>query len=132
MCIEFKFNHPILKVAKEDIEVAKILMNCKIIYLPFGKQIVIGRSYPRKKLYILGKLYKQRMTENLIHNRKYDIFSTKRGLYSFDLHCINSEVEFGKINSLGNGVFKAIIPKGSKYYTDEEQFVSNKLKILCV
>lgn len=78
-------------------------------------------TYPTKREYELSKV-KRLLFIFCIRRRK--VYRYYRGIDSF-----KSEYYYA-ISGKTERMFRAIIPKGSKYYTDGIRFCSNKLKVI--
>lgn len=101
------------KVAEEDI---RVVIPCEEI----GPGKIIS-TFPKKREYELNKI------ERLLFIfciRRHKVYRYYRGLDSF-----KSEYYYA-ISGKTERMFRAIIPKGSKYYTDGIRFCSNKLKVI--
>lgn len=105
-------------IATKDIEVVKFCDGpIKILWWTFYS------SPMYRKLYRMGKIYRSVLKPS---KNCYE-YKSKKGLYSY-----NYEKSRRKFYFLSDKLFKAIIPKGSKYYIseDEIEYCSNKLKII--
>lgn len=139
MCITFKIK-PGKQISAEDIVVYKILKikeNYELIspIIPVSTRRKLQEKYNKDfgEEHIL-KMLGRTVTWCINETKEYklgniiignDGFHTSSGLYSYaSRECI---CKHGKSYK----EFKAIIPKGSEYYTDGKQYCSNKLKI-CV
>jgi len=100
------------KIAEEDIRV--------VIPGEEGLNSVIS-TYPVKRRYRLMKL---RRLLFIFCIRYYKVYRYYRGFDSF-----KSEYYYA-ISGKTERMFRAIIPKGAKYYTDGVRFCSNKLKVI--
>ncbi len=101
------------KITEEDI---RVVIPCE--EKESGKII---STYPIKREYELSKV-KRLLFIFCIRRRK--VYRYYRGLDSF-----KSEYYYA-IHGESERMFRAIIPKGSKYYTDGIRFCSNKLKVI--
>ena len=132
MCIKTK-ERPEINIAEEDIEVIKILSYkdslFRVLFFKFRRKHCISpyqnKEYKMKKTYNSNISYsKWRITNE---------FMTEEGLYSFaDEDSITTNFAFYPLPlHYKRGIFRAIIPKGSKYYTNGKgEFCSDSLKIL--
>lgn len=117
MCFIIHKNHTDLKVAEEDIPCYKILAD-------FGNNIL--KSPHMYEIYEPNKLKKVE-----IDIPKLSLISMSleinKGLHSFSIRDKADQVAF-----FGGITFKAIIPKGSKYYynPDRSEYVSDQLIVL--
>ena len=78
----------------------------------------------------MGKLYKSEIS---FTQTARDEYITRKGLYSFaNEDSITTNFAFYPIQLHYNrGIFRAIIPKGARYYTDGKgEYCSDSLKIL--
>ena len=101
------------KIAEEDI---RVVIPCE----EKDSSLVIS-TYPRKREYELNKVEKLLF---IFCIRRHKVYRYYRGLDSF-----KSEYYYA-ISGKTEKMFRAIIPKGSKYYTDGIRFCSNKLKVI--
>lgn len=123
MCIVFK-GEPKLEIATEDIKVFKYTyktVDHKFLFIKWKTT----KGFFYDKTYRVGKTYKEHLkkAEDYINN---GMFSTSTGLYSYS-SLINVDDVVDNCY-----IFRAIIPRGSKYYYDPDRgvYVSNKLKLI--
>lgn len=131
MCIKTK-KSPEVHIAEKDIEVIKVLSyrenSFRFLFFNFRRRHCI--SPYKDKRYKLGKLYKSEIS---FTQTARDEYITRKGLYSFaNEDSITTNFAFYPIQLHYNrGIFRAIIPKGARYYTDGKgEYCSDSLKIL--
>ena len=123
MCIAFQ-KEPKLERAIEDIRVLKYTYQTKIQKFLFIKRTITkGQFYD--KTYKIGRIYR----EHLEKPKDYTgtgVFISSTGLYSYSTFIDPEDFIDNKY------IFRAIIPKGSKYYYDQSRgvYISNKLKLV--
>lgn len=133
MCIETKEKLEI-NIAEKDIKVIKILSYCDKVskFLFFKRKKIVQCVSPYlNKRYKLGKLYKDDIKYSYLDDLK--VYRTSKGLYSFaNENSITTNFAFYPLPlHYKRGIFRAIIPNGSKYYTNGKgEFCSDSLKIL--
>lgn len=118
--------YQVKRIAANDIQVYKILEKRRIWIS--GRIKYVSPFYNFK--YKPNKVYKSRI--DLDFQTRYDVLIIEKGLHSFTnfqhAKCCHN---ICKLNCEPWFIFKAIIPKGSTYYVNENgEVVSNKLKII--
>lgn len=110
------------KIAKEDIEVIKVLKCTEDNKLTSPYMTVLMKTLKLSVddvTWVIGETKKVNIkTEERIRGR----YMTTSGLYS----CKSVYFGHGKLYKK----FRAIIPKGSEYYEDYDKYCSNQLKIV--
>lgn len=111
-------------IATEDIEVVKVLYSepIKILWWTFYSPPIM-----RRKLYRIGKISHSILKPS--KKKNYCYYESEKGLYSYIDYkkAYNEWLIFKRYKA-----FKAIIPKGSKYYISEDgmTYCSNRLKLI--
>lgn len=118
--------HQVKRIAANDIQVYKILEKRRTWIS--GRIKYVSPFYNFK--YKLNKVYKSRIELDV--QTRNDVLTIEKGLHSFtNFQQAKCCYNIGKLNCEPWFIFKAIIPKGSIYYVNEDrEVVSNKLKII--
>lgn len=126
MCwISYNEKFQVMKIAKTDIQVYKILKKYQSWIFKRTQYVSL---YHRFK-YKLDKVYKSKLGVKFLE--EYNGLQIEEGLYSF----INFEEAYFYRANVSSGslpwiICKAVIPKGSVYYINEDgEVVSDKLKV---